>query len=295
MPIDRRKISQLFDRVADRYDRAAALPREIESRLLDKLDGLSGDAALTPVQIADIGAGTGSAAAQLLSRYPNSEVALVDLSEGMLANARRRLAGYGERASFHQAEAAELPFADRSVDLIVSNLMLPWRDSIADWLDECRRILSPGGRLLFSSSGPDTLYELRASWQQASGRSGRAPGVDMHLIGDELLRAGFADPVVDVERLTVTYPSVSQLLAELRALGVKNFNQDAPTVWPGRAAPARLRQIYHDNFRDDDRIWISLEIVYGATLAPSEGQPRRSGDGTVAEFSVEQLRGSRRS
>jgi len=247
------RVAQSFDRIASLYDEVAVVPREIAARLLEKLDH---DDTFDPATVIDIGAGTGSGAAAMLKRFPASTIQLVDLSSEMLVQAKHRLQGYQGRVSFKQAEAAQLPVIDRSTDLIFSNLMLPWRNQIADWLDECRRILKPQGRLIFSTFGPDTLYELRASWEQVTGAKQANVGVDMHVVGDELLRAGFSNPVVDVERLTVTYPSLDALLAETRALGLRAI-LSSDRRWPGRRAKRQLADVYNANFREGDRIWLS--------------------------------------
>lgn len=286
-----RLISRTFDVAAATYDAAAALPRVVESRLLEKLDYVQ----MEPALIVDVGAGTGSASAKLVARFPDARLKLVDLSGEMLGLARRRLTGYGERCEVIKANASALPLADRSADLIFSNLMLPWCAELPAVLDEFRRVLKPGGLLLFSTLGPDTLYELQASWAQANRGVHVTTFVDMHIIGDEMLRAGFADPVMDVERLTATYRDVYQLMRELKAIGAKNINPDRRHTLTGKRRMKRMVDIYQDNFEQDGRIWASYEVLYGHALGPTDGQPRRTEEGMVAEFSVDQLRGSRRS
>ncbi len=283
-------IAQSFSSAAPNYDAAAMVCREIESRLLDRLMMIE----QTPTKIVDLGCGTGSAAAQLLLKYPAASVTLIDTAEGMLSQARQRLDGYGDRCQYLRADAQQLPLEDRSVDLLFANLLLHWCADVPAVFDQIRRVLKPGGLVLFSTFGPDTLYELRASWQQVDDKPHVNRFVDMHIIGDELLRAGFADPVMDVERLSVTYSDVPAMLRELKATGSANLALDRHRGLTGARGFRQMTRIYDHNFSEADRIWASLEVVYGHAVGPAEGQPRRDGDQLVAEFSVDQLRGSRR-
>jgi malonyl-CoA O-methyltransferase len=185
-----------------------------------------------------------------------------------------------------------LPLVEQSVDLLVSNLMLHLCERLDLVFDQFRRVLKPGGLLLFSYPGPDTLSELRQSWAAVDDQPHVQLFLDMHDIGDALLAAGFADPVLDVERLTLTYGDVDQLLRELKNLGGSNAALDRRRSLTGKyrmqAMKSRYREMHLDN-----RIPATFEVVYGMAWGPPTEQPRRSADGQVSSFPVEQLRGSR--
>ena len=123
-----------------------------------------------------------------------------------------------------QAAAERLPLADASVDLILSNLMLQWCDPDAVFA-EFRRVLAPSGLLCFTSFGPDTLRELRSAWSKVDSRTHVHQFIDMHDIGDALVRAGFSSPVLDVERYTLTYLDVGRLAADLKNTGARKVSR----------------------------------------------------------------------
>ncbi|MEJ2655241.1 MAG: methyltransferase domain-containing protein, partial [Acidihalobacter sp.] len=177
-----------FERAATRFDSAAALPREIGERLLGRLDLIR----LQPERALDLGAGTGVVAEALLRRYRGAQVYAVDSAACMLALARRRGAWW-RRPRVVCADAERLPLAAASVNMVVSNLMLPWCLPPDAALAEIRRVLAPGGVLLFSTLGPDTLVELRRSWARVDALPHVNPFMDMHDVGDALLRAEFPE------------------------------------------------------------------------------------------------------
>ena len=113
-------------------------------------------------------------------------------------------------------DAERLPLADGSIDLILSNLMLQWCDPDRVFA-EFRRVLAPNGLLTFTTLGPDTLKELRSAWGQVDSHTHVNQFIDMHDIGDSLVRNGFAAPVLDVERYTLSYLDVRKLAADLKA------------------------------------------------------------------------------
>src|SRR5690606_34941582 len=154
---------------------------------------------------------TGAGAAALAERYPRSRVIALDLAEPMAARSARRKRW--RRDLFGVCGDTErLPLRDASVDLVFSNLMLQWLVTPDGAFAEYRRVLRPGGTLLFTSFGPDTLMELRDAWAAADDGVHVNRFIDMHDIGDALLRLGFRDPVMDTERVTVTYPDTLALM-----------------------------------------------------------------------------------
>lgn len=270
--IDKAKARRAFDRAAPGYDAVAVLQREIGSRLLERLDYIR----LTPKTILDLGCGTGQAIAPLMRRYPRAKVVALDFAPGMLHLARHR-GTWLRRPWCICADLEALPLADGSVDLIVSNAALQWCNDLDRTFQDLRRILSPGGLLMFTSFGPDTLMELRAAWAAVDAEVHVSPFADMHEVGDGLVRARFADPVMDAERLTLTYARLGDLMRDLKLLGASNAAVSRPR---GLTGPRRLAAVEaaYEAYRREGRLPATYEVVYGHAWAPLQ----RAVEGGVA-------------
>ena len=266
--LDTARVRRSFDRAATTYDDAAVLHREVRDNLLQRLDLM----ALTPRVVVDAGTGTGHAAYALIRRYPKSLVIALDASRQMLKTAGRRQS-WLRRFARVCADAASLPLADGSVDLILSNLMLQWCDPDAVFA-ECRRVLAPQGLLSFSTLGPDTLRELRSAWREVDAYTHVNQFLDMHDIGDALVRAGFASPVLDVERYTLSYLDVRRVAADLKATGARNATLGRCRGLTGRQRFDALTAAY-ESFRQDGRLPATYEVVFGH--AWTSGQSARRG------------------
>ncbi|VAW99828.1 Malonyl-[acyl-carrier protein] O-methyltransferase [hydrothermal vent metagenome] len=264
--IDKRLARRAFDRAAQSYDEAAILQREVNLRLLERFDDIN----FVPESILDIGAGTGFATYALHKRFPKANVTALDIAESMLAVAKSRLSIMSKlkkKIIFVNAEAECLPFADNSMDLIYSNLTLQWVSSLDAALQECRRVLKPGGMLLFSTFGPDTLKELRHSWQAVDQYSHVNDFIDMHDVGDAMMRAQFAEPVMDVENFTLTYSDVYKLMHDLKAIGAHNVTSQRAKGLTGKTHFKQLEQHY-ETFRQHGVLPASYEVVYGHAWLP---------------------------
>jgi len=287
-PVDRWLVRKAFDQAAPGYEQHAALQREVESRLLERLPLLK----LDPDQVLDLGCGTGRGSAALKLQYPGARVIGLDFAPAMLHEARQQ-SRWRRRLLLLCADLTRMPLAARSIDLIFTNLSLQWCNDLGQAFNEFRRVLRPGGTLLFSTFGPDTLTELRQAWSVVDGRSHVNDFTDLHLVGDALVTAGFQQPVMDSEQLTVTYSSVRQLLNELKGLGAHNLTRQRNHALTGKQRLKAMIDAYQP-FRSDDRYPASWEVVYGVARAPAEGQPIRTGEGETASFSVDHLRGGKR-
>jgi len=183
-----------------------------------------------------------------------------------------------------------LPLADQSVDLLFSNLCLQWCEDLGVVFAEFRRVLRPGGWLLFTSFGPDTLTELRQSWAAVDQAAHVNVFLDMHDVGDAMLAAGFRDPMLDVERFTLTYRDARQLMRELKAIGAGNAAADRKRGLTGKS---RLRDMlaHYERFRGEDGVLpASYEVIFAQAQAPDSTQPRREGGDEIASVSVDALR-----
>jgi len=293
--LDKRSLRTSFERAATSYDEAAVLQRAIADRMLERLDVVK----LVPASVLDIGSGTGYVARALMRRYPRARLHAADLAHAMVRQARTHtrwhrpllripaLAALGlpvhrwfsGNVDFVCADIERLPFAGASFNMIVSNLTLQWCDPVAVFA-ECRRALRPGGLFMFTTFGPDTLAELRAAWHAVDERPHVHGFPDMHDLGDLLVRAGFAEPVMDVERFTLTYADVLDVLRDLKRLGAHNAAHGRARGLTGKTSFRRFKQAY-EAMRVDGRIPATYEAVYGLAWAP-ETAPQRAADGAVA-------------
>lgn len=283
--LDTLRVRRSFDRAGETFDAAAVLHAEVRDTLLQRLDLTD----LAPGVIVDAGAGTGHASRALKRRYPKARVLALDSSLGMLRAAARQ--GSWRRPFARICAAAEhMPLPDASVDLVLSNLLLPWCDPDAVFA-EFRRVLAPRGFLSFTSLGPDTLRELRAAWGQVDSQSHVNHFIDMHDLGDALVRAGFAAPVLDVEHYTLTYTELGRLAADLKAVGARNATAGRPRGLTGRHKYAALQAAY-EPYRQEGRLPATYEVVFGQAWAPVAAARRHGAeDATVSLQEIErQLR-----
>lgn len=271
MKFNRKAVRQHFSRAACAYDEAAVLQKAVAAHLDERLDLVK----LQPGRILDVGAGTGILTEKMLARYPKAQVVAVDLSEAMLRWAHQKLKVRGSLlqklrskcpADLVAADVYQLPFADGTFDLVVSNLMLQWCDDLDAALRELRRVLRPEGLLLFTSFGPNTLKELRAAWAQVDSRDHVNIFIDMHDVGDALIRAGFGHPVMDVERFTLTYEAPMGVLKDLKAIGATYSAADGRGL-TGKTKFQAMLNAYEAFRQPDGRVPATYEVVHGHAWA----------------------------
>jgi malonyl-CoA O-methyltransferase len=272
--LDVRRVRDSFSQAAATYDAAAVLQARVRDELLHRLEVLR----MEPGVVLDLGAGTGQATIALKRRYPRGRIVALDIAPGMLRQARRRQTLL-RRFDRVLADAATLPLRDASVDMLFSSLMLQWCNDPDQVLQECRRVLRPGGVLHFTTLGPDTLLELRKSWQAADpGHAHVNRFVDMHDLGDALMRAGFTEPVLDVERYTLTYDDARSLMRDLKAIGAHNATAGRARGLTGKSTLARMLAAY-EGFRREGKLPATYEVVFAQAWCPTgpvrtKGQPK---------------------
>lgn len=279
---DPRHVRRAFSRAAHSYDAAAALQREVEKRLLESLDYLEDR---QPQVVLDIGSGTGHASAAMKNRWPKAQVIALDLAEPMLREAKKQ-AGWWKPFSRVCADAQALPLLDQSVDVIYSNLCLQWVDDLPAVFAGFRRALKPGGLLLCSTFGPDTLVELREAFAQADAVPHVSRFAPIAQFGDALMMSGFRDPVLDRDLFTLTYDDLTALMRELQAIGATNARQDRRHTLTGRGRFAAARAAYEPLRRDDGKLPSSWEVIYAHAWAPEGGAPIRERGQDVASVPV---------
>ena len=285
---DKQAIRAAFEASAARYDEVAFLQREVASRLLERLDLLR----MTPETILDLGSGTGHCTEALSQRYPNARLVALDLAESMLQRTRKRFSRwqrFRKKHGFVSGDAERLPFADNSFDMLFSNLTVQWCDNLEQTFGEFRRVLKPGGVLFYTTLGPDTLNELRASWAQVDERVHVNTFLDLHDVGDAMLRARLAEPVMDMEHITLTYRDSMGLMRDLKELGAHNVN---PGRSQGLTGPRKLKAVMqaYEQFRQADGLLpATYEVVYGHAWCGNE-PAREPTDPAVVGVPLEQLK-----
>lgn len=257
--LDRRAMRRAFSAASNQYDSIAVLQKEVRARLLERLALFK----LQPHVVLDLGCGTAFGSRVFQQQYRDAQVIALDSALGMLQYAKTSRGWFG-RKQFQRvcADAYQLPFKSASVDLIFSNLMLQWCDPPDAVFNEVRRMLKPQGVFIFSTFGPDTLRELRDAWGTVDAHTHVNRFIDMHDLGDAMMRAGLSEPVLDVERFTLTYPDVISLMRELKAIGAHNVTQGRSHGLTGRTALNRVMHHY-ERHRRDEALPASYEVIYG--------------------------------
>ncbi|WP_215780157.1 malonyl-ACP O-methyltransferase BioC [Paludibacterium sp. B53371] len=286
---DKARVRAAFERAAASYDCAAVLQREVAQRMAERLDYIK----LQPGVILDAGSGTGTGAAELRRRYPDARVIELDLAHAMLAASRSRQqqqAGLMDRLFQRNkpwqvcADIERLPLADASVDMIWSNLAIQWVNVPDGAFAEFRRVLKPGGMILFSTLGPDTLQELRQSFAGLDGFTHVNQFIDMHDLGDAMLAGGLSEPVMDMEKIVMTYEGVRDVMHDLKAIGAHNATAGRGRGLMGKQAWRQVEARY-ETLRRDGRLPATYEVVYGHAWRGQDKPSRTLPDGRqVIEF-----------
>jgi malonyl-CoA O-methyltransferase len=285
--VDARQVRRNFARAAGTYDGVAVLQREVGSRMLERLDYVK----IAPQRVLDLGCGTGASLGALSERFPQAQVLGADVSTAMLRVARKQRLRLrcllpflcGKKSSLLATDALALPVKSGALGMVWSNLMLHWIADPLPALREMQRTLEVGGLLMFSTFGPDTLKELRASFSDDYVHCQRF--TDMHDYGDMLLECGFADPVMDAEVLTMTYPSLDGLFRDLRQSGSACAMHSRRHGLMGRSAWLAARAEYDKNMKDG-RLPATFEVVYGHAW---KIEPKKTADGsTIVRFDPKQ-------
>ncbi|MCB5186310.1 malonyl-ACP O-methyltransferase BioC [Methylobacillus gramineus] len=277
--IDKARVRASFHRAADSYDASAILQQEIRDRMFERLDLIK----LKPATILDAGCGTGHASLALGKRFSGSQVLSLDIALGMLQKTLaqqplfKRILGLN-RAAAICADIEQLPLANASVDLVWSNVAIQWCNDLDQAFGEMHRVLRPEGLVMFSTFGPDTLKELRAASSTDPAHVHVSRFIDMHDIGDALVRAGFSAPVLDVERFVLTYDDVMSVMRDLKAIGAHNAAAGRPRGLLGRGFLQKLTAAY-EQFRSEGKLPATYEVVYGHAWKPAHS--KTSGVSTV--------------
>ena len=295
--LDFAEVRRAFDHAAASYDAHAVLQREVCNRLFERLDFMT----VQPGRVLDVGTGTGYGLLQLRSRYATAELCALDIAPAMLAAARARLQqpSWARRALQRLAlnpsgpshlvcaDMARLPLAPSSMNLVWSSLALQWAHDLEAILKDFHRVLAPGGLLMFATFGPDTLKELRAAFSAIDDAPHVNRFIDLHDIGDMLIHAGFASPVMEMDMLTLTYADLKALMRDLKGIGAHNAATTRRRGLLGKSAWARLEQAYESN-RHEGRLPATFEVIYGHAWTGDNAQ--REDGRQIIQFNIGERR-----
>lgn len=275
--VDTRQVRRNFSRAAAGYHDSAFLAREIDRRMLERLDYVRID----PRHVLDLGCASGASLHALRERYRAAQLIGCDFALPMLRVAQRERSFLSrvlpflraQKTALVAADAEALPFARGRFGLVWSNLLLHWLNEPRPAFREVFRTLEVRGLFMFSTFGPDTLRELREAFADGDAHTQRF--TDMHDLGDMLIECGFSDPVMDMEVLTLTYASVDDLVRELRAAGDRCAMVGRRRGLAGRGVWQRVRDACAQRSQDG-RLPVTFEVVYGHAW---KGEPKKTEDG----------------
>ena len=274
--IDKKHMRRAFSKAAPDYDATAVMQREVCTRMFERLEIIK----LQPSRILDAGSGTGWGTRQLAQRYPAAQLIALDIAIAMLQAARGTSSWWqklfsGAKQAQLCADVEALPLAANSVEMIWSNLAVQWCNDLPATFVEMHRVLKVDGLLMFSTFGPDTLKELRIAFNGVDEHNHLNRFADMHDIGDMLMHSGFAEPVMEMETITLTYNDVRGVMQDLKNIGAHNATAGRNRGLMGKQAWARLVENY-ERLRKDGKLPATFEVVYGHAWKP---QPRITREG----------------
>jgi malonyl-CoA O-methyltransferase len=271
--LDKHRVAKNFSDAAAGYEQHAVLQKLVAERLLSRLDLIK----LAPKWIIDAGSGAGFSARALKKKYRAARVMQIDLSHAMLFYSRKKSSRWFPGQYFVCADTEQLPVPTTKIDLVFSSLMLQWCSDLDRAVTEAVRVLRPMGLYLFATLGPGTLRELRASWAGVDDGRHVHTFIDMHDVGDALVRAGMEGVVMESEKITLTYKDCTGLMRDLKTLGANNAVVSRHKGLTGRHKMQRMAQNY-EKYRIDGSLPATYEVIYGHAWAPAQrAQSTRSG------------------
>jgi len=283
-----RDVRRRFDRAAATFDSADFVHRHAAKGLYERMSPML----VNVTRILDAGAATGNACRELARRYRGSHVISLDHSLEMLKQAKKGRSRFARVAEV-QADARALPLPPGSIDLVFANMLLPWIGDVGDTgnfgrlFRELNRVLRKDGLFVFSTLGPDSLRELRQAWAEVDSGEHVNAFMDMHDVGDALIKAGMREPVLDVDYLTVTYRDSDALIGDLTLAGARNSLASRRRTLTGKQRFEDMKRALN-SFRSGGSLACRLELVFGHAWGGGADQP-------PGEFLVDASRIGRRS
>jgi malonyl-CoA O-methyltransferase len=282
--VDSRQAREAFNVAAKNYDDFSLLQQTITNRLIESFEHIR----IEPELILDLGSGTGYGSRHLKHQFKKAQIYQMDFSTEMLKKSRKQPPLFFSKNHFLCADANQVPLTNNSFDLVFSSLMLQWCNDPDAVFAEIKRVLKPGGVFLFASFGPDTLKELRASWQQVDDEAHVNIFVDIHDIGDSLIRNGMDAPVLSIEHIVLTYDKCKQLMRELKNIGAHNINSGRRKTLTGKQ---RLQKVikHYESYRQNNKLPATYEVIYGHAWKPEVDKNINKG-ANIQAVSLEDLK-----
>lgn len=235
------------------------LHAEVARRMAERLPLIK----LQPARVLDVTPVLGASAELLRQAYPKAELLWHEADPALAGRAAQdRAPGWWQKLRGAGSGRVDALPARPEVELLWSNMALHAASDLPGLLAQWQASIAVGGFVMFSCLGPDSFVELRPLFARAGWGRPAPDWWDMHDIGDLVLKAGFADPVMDQERLRLTWASPESLLGDLRALG-GNLAPSRFAGLRGRAWQAALRQALEGLRGADGRLGLTLELVFG--------------------------------
>lgn len=285
------QIKKNFEKAAKSYNQYAVLQHEVGRRLIDRLELIK----VNPANILDLGSGTGHTSNKLIEKFPNANFFLNDLAFNMLNISKHELS---KENIFHiNSDMEVLPISDNSMDLIFANLSFQWSFNLEKTIKECYRILKPNGLLIFTTLGIDTLWELRSSWHKVNESFHHTNQfLDMHNLGDGLMKSRFASPILETKNITLTYSKLIDVMQDLKKIGantiINSENQKKSLL--GKTEFRNLEAEY-SKLKSNNKFPATYEIIYAHAWKLSDKDKPKAKHPEVSEtlIPVEQLLNSK--
>ena len=243
------QVRSSFNKASSIYNENAFLQNEIAKRLAEKLKVIS----IQPETIIDLGSDTGFLSEKTAKIFPDAQLIRVDFAQRSLSMNSQKLKVC--------ADSYQLPLKSNSVDFVVSNLMMQWCSDLKTLFDECHRVLKPQGLILFTTFGPETLKELKRSWSVVDSSPHVNEFIDMHDIGDQMIQSGFQSPIMEMEKLTLTYEKVLDLMRDLKGIGAQSVENRSKSL-TGKTKFKKMLEMY-ESYRENGKIPATYEVIYG--------------------------------
>lgn len=261
--IKSKSVKKSFSKAAKNYEASAFLQQEVASRLLERLDLMN----IKPTYVLDAGCGTGFCSRALKKKYKKANITGIDIAPGMIEQAKQsdglfRKMGFN-KIEYQCADINKLPFANNYFDLVFSNLAVQWIMEPKLAFLELNRVLKPGGIIIFSSMGEETLTELKQSWANVDKKIHVNRFFDMQQVGDQVFASNFENTVMDRDIITMTYQTMVGLMKDLKAIGANNLNSERPKGLMGKAKFNQLKNEYEKFRWDDGQLPATYEVIYG--------------------------------
>ncbi len=257
MGIDKALVAESFSKAASTYDAFAFLQKEVAERVFERLQLMN----VKPKNILDAGCGTGICSRMLRDHFSSAKISGVDIAQGMIDLAKKDQKLF-KKIDYQVADIDKLPFENNTFDIVFSSLTIQWLPELKNTFSELNRVLKPNGLIIFSTLGPDTLNELKQSWQQVDDNVHINEFLDMHIVGDKVFNSGFENVVMDRDIITLTYKTMKGLMKDLKSIGAHNINDGRSKGLLGKQKYQTLTKAY-ENFRKNDVLPATYEVIYG--------------------------------